>query len=356
LAIAGGRVYTLDYDGKSQERVLCLNGQDGTEIWSYAYQANSKTGGYVGPRATPAVFDGRVYTVGADGLLLCLDQNPPDKNGKLIWQHDLLHEFGGSMPGHGFACSPLVEGNLVIVFPGAKDASVAAFDRYDGTLVWKSMSDPAGYSSPVAADVAGIRQIICFTGLGVAGLQVTDGKQLWHFDWPTASFVNAATPIAVGDYVFISSGYHTGCALLHIVGHPGDLSIEPVYVKHRKLMRNHHMTCVLHDGFLYGDDDNGRNSLKCVDIRTGQERWASDKLGKHTLIYADGHLIALNEDGDLMLVEATPSGYHEHGRMKTICQGPQCLSLPALAGGRLYLRDHHHVTCLDLNVPSASLR
>lgn len=349
LSVVGNRAYLLDYDGKGFERVYCLDAATGNDIWVYRYETNRKGGGYAGPRATPTVFDGRVYTVGADGHFLCLEADPPDHQPKVLWEHMLMAEFNAPMPGHGAACSPLIEGDSVIVQPGGKDASVVAFDRKTGKMAWGSMSDPASYSSPVAATVAGVRQVIAFTARGVGGVRAADGNPLWHFTWATSFDVNAATPIVAGDYVFVSSGYGVGCALVHVSAtKDGGVEAKPVYVRKGKLMRNHHMTCVLRDGYLYGCDDSGRQELKCVDLRAGEEKWATEKVGKHTLIYADGHLIALNEEGTLVLAECSPKGYHEKGRLTGILSGSECWALPALANGRLYIRGHHDAFCLDL--------
>jgi outer membrane protein assembly factor BamB len=347
-AVAGGRVYTLDFDrDKGQERVLCLNAQTGTELWSYRYTADSQKNGYAGPRATPTIHDGKIYTVGADGLLLCLDENASNGQAHVLWKHDLAAEFQSQRPGHGFACSPLVEGELVIVQPGGPKASIVAFNRNDGKLVWKALDDMSGYSSPVAATAAGVRQIICFTGKGAAGVRAEDGGALWYFPWLTAFDTNAVTPVVAGDYAFFSSGYEAGCALLHLVAKGSEMKAVPVYIKRRRLMRNHHSTCVLHDDHLYGCDS-GRHDLKCVSLRSGEEKWATPKFGKHCLIYAAGHLIVLGEDGNLALVEANPKEFKEKGRMQSVLDSGECWALPALAGGFLYLRDHHNVVCLDL--------
>jgi outer membrane protein assembly factor BamB len=347
-SINEGRLYLMDSDATSKkERVLCRDADSGKEIWVYAYDVSYKgQGGYPGPRATPAIFAGRVYAVGYNGQLLCLDANAKSGESRLLWKHDLLEEFHANLPGWGVACSPLIESNLVIVQPGGPDASIVALDRMTGSLIWKALSDPSGYSSPVATTACGIRQVICFTGKGATGVRASDGTQLWYYSWPTQYDANIATPVVAGDYVFLSSDYGSGCALLHLAGRWSGVQAEPVYVKRNKLMRNHHMTCVFRDGYLYGCDS-GRGELKCIDLRTGQEKWAS-QIGKHSLIYADGHLIALTESGDLVLVEATPGAFLEKGRMKSLLQGPECWALPALAGGRLFVRDHSQLVCLDL--------
>jgi len=234
----------------------------------------------------------------------------------------------------------------VCVQPGGEKGSIAAFDRRTGQVAWHALSDVSGYSSPVAAMPAGVHQIICFTGVGVVGLRPADGGRLWQYPWSTANYGNIATPIVAGDYVFISSAYSTGCALLHLnSGKSGAVEVEPVYVKRNKLMRNHHSTCILHGDYLYGFDD---NILKCVDLRGGQEKWSNRSVGKGCVLYADGHLIVLSEDGTLSLVEATPAGFRQKGKLEKILQGSDCWSLPALAGGRLYLRDHTQLICLDV--------
>jgi outer membrane protein assembly factor BamB len=346
--VANGRVYTLDCDGeKSHERVLCLDARTGQEVWSYSYDADNKKNQYSGPRATPTIYEGKVYTVGSDGLLLCLLAEPPDNKPHVLWKHDLLDEFAAARPGHGFTCSPLIEGELVIVQPGGPGASVVAFNRNDGKLVWKALDDPSGYSSPIAATAAGARQIVCFTGKRTVGLRAEDGSLLWANPWLTAFDTNIATPIVAGDYVFFSSGYEAGCALLHLVANGRDMKAVPVYIKRRRLMRNHHSTCVLHEEHLYGCDS-GRHDLKCVSLRTGEEKWATPKFGKHCLIYAAGHLVLLGEDGSLALVEANPKEFKEKGQMQSVLDSGECWALPALAGGFLYLRDHHNVVCLDL--------
>jgi outer membrane protein assembly factor BamB len=347
LAITGGRVYTQDFkDGN--ERVICLDAETGKERWVHAYAAPySKLGnGYAGgPRATPTVHDGRIYTVGATGMFLCLEA-PLDRP-KLLWQHDLTDEFNGHLPQWGLAGSPLVEGDLVVVQPGGKDGSVAAFHRVTGEKVWSALVEAVGYSSPVAATMSGERQLLVFTGARLVGMRPKDGKELWSYTWQTSFDANIATPLVAGDLVFISSGYNHGCALLKIVADGGAFKAEEVFVRRNKLMRNHHMTCVFKDGFIYGYDD-GRNELKCVDLRTAKEAWSTNKLTKGCLILAEGHLLVMTQDGTLALVEATPDAFRLKGTIQGVLTGSDCWALPALADGRLYVRDHAKVVCLQV--------
>jgi len=352
IAVAKGRLFTMDRLG-NEERVLCFDAETGKELWAYRAPADYRPiEGYAeGPRATPTVHDGRVYTVGATGLFACLEAVPAEGRAKVLWQRHLIEQLQGDLPRWGMACSPLIEGELVIVQPGGSDGAVAAFERVSGKLVWRALTDASGYSSPVAATAAGVRQIICFTGEGLAGLRPSDGAQLWHFPWPTDHKANIATPIVAGDYVFISSSYQAGCALLHLQPDGAGVKAEPVFVRRNKVMRNHHASCVLHDGHLYGFDSSGfglQAVLKCLDFRTLEEKWhAGRNITKGTLIYADGHLIVLTEDGTLALVEATPEGYRKKSTMK-LFEGAQFWALPALAKGRLYVRSDKELVCLDL--------
>jgi outer membrane protein assembly factor BamB len=347
FAVTGGRVYTQDFE-EGNERVICLDAETGKELWVDAYPISygAFRGGYKGgPRATPTVDDGRIYTVGATGVFRCLEA-PGDKP-KLLWEHDLAKEFDATPPNWGVACSPLIEGDLAIVQPGGGDGTVVAFNRVTGVKVWSALSEATGYCSPIAGMVAGQRQLLAFTGVRLVGLRLSDGKELWDFPWQTSFNANIATPIIAGDVVFISSGYNTGCALLKITPSGERFKVEEVFVKRNKLMRNHHMTCVLKDQFIYGFDD-GRSELKCIDLRSAGEKWASAKLAKGCLILAEGHLIVQAQDGTLALVEATPEEFRLKGTLPELLSGADCWALPALAHGRLYVRDHSKVVCLQV--------
>jgi outer membrane protein assembly factor BamB len=350
LAVAAGRVYTLFQDG-DRETVVCWDADTGREQWRFPYPARYVNGFGSGPRATPTVDGDRVYTVGATGLFHCLDA----ATGKKLWEHDLLKECGAANLPWGVSFSPLVDGDLVFTNPGGPDGrSVAAFNKHNGKLVWQALDDPAGYSSPIAVTAAGVRQVVVFTGAGLVGMAPGDGKLFWRYPWETSYGVNAATPIffrarsgeRTHECLFISSGYGKGCALLEVMkGEGGAPEVKMVYENNR--MRNHFSSSVRLGDHVYGLDD---DRLTCMEVRTGQVAWQQRGLGKGALIAAGRHLIVLGEAGTLALVEAAPDAYHESARFD-VFQG-KCWTAPALAHGRLYLRDEKEVVCLDLRKKS----
>lgn len=349
-AVAEGRVYLLVQDG-DREAVVCWNADSGSELWRHRYPAlfsNPEAG--VGPHATPTIAGDRVYTVGATGQFFCLNA----ATGTVVWSHDLLKEFDVANQEYGVSFSPLIEGNLVVTMPGGTNGkSVAAFDCKDGRLIWSTGDERAGYSSPIAATLAGRRQLVVLTAEAVHGLAPEDGKPFWRFPWPSFKDCNVATPIAVGNYVFVSTGYNKGCALLEISPSPqpsppggegrvrGGFQARPVYEHNR--MRNHFSTCVLFQEHLYGFDE---SFLVCMELRTGKILWKKRGFGRGSLLIADSRLIVLGEHGNLALAEASPADYRELSACKLL--GDKCWSMPASAHGKLYVRDEEQILCLDV--------
>ncbi len=347
--VVGGRLYTLDYDAASKsERLICLDSNDGTPLWESSATVDYGRIGYpAGPRSTPAVHGGRVYTVGATGQFACTDANPAKGQPAVEhWRIDLAKEFNASMPQWGVACSPLIEGDLVIVQPGGKSGSVAAFDRISGEKKWSAGKNPSGYSSPVAATLAGERVILAMTGNALLGLRASDGKELFSYPWVTQFEGNIATPVAVDDYVFISSGYGKGCALLHVEKDGDTFRVTPpVYFRPGKLMRNHHSTCVFKDGYLYGFDD---GTLRCIDMRQGTEVWDARGLNKGSVILVDKYLVGVTETGTLFLAEANPEQFKLIEKKEGVLKGSDCWAAPVVADGKLYLRDNTRIVCFDV--------
>jgi outer membrane protein assembly factor BamB len=345
LAVAAGRAYTLMQDG-DDEAVICWDAETGRELWRFRYPAKYVNGQGSGPRSTPAVDGDLVYTVGATGRMYCLKTHPGSAGGEVVWSRDLLTEFYAKNLSWGVSFSPLVEGKLVYVNPGGPNGqSVAALDKYTGKTVWHALDDPAGYSSPVTATLAGKRQVIFFTAHELAGLSATDGTVYWRYPWKTDYDVNAATPLVAGDYVFVTSGYGHGCGLLKIEADSGGMAAHPVYLDGRRnaRLRSQFSSPVRYKGHLYGFNE---TELTCLDFRTGEVCWRQKGYDKGSLLVAGGRLIILGEFGRLALVETNPAGFHEISAVQFTEQ--KCWTVPALAAGRLYLREPGRVVCLDL--------
>jgi outer membrane protein assembly factor BamB len=225
---------------------------------------------------------------------------------------------------------------------GASGSSVAALDKRTGRVVWQGLDDAPGYSSPIAATLAGRHQVVFFTGDAVAGVDPADGRLLWRYPWETNYNCNIATPIVAGDYVYASSDYGKGCALLKITAGANQFSAERVYENNK--MRNHFSTSVLVGRHVYGFDESGY--LVCMDFASGQVPWKERGFNKGSLLAVGGQLIVLGENGKLALVEATPTGYHEKASFRASQQ--RCWTMPTLADGRLYVRDESKLTCYDV--------
>jgi outer membrane protein assembly factor BamB len=347
FAVEKGLAFTMLAQADGQEAVVCWNASDGKERWRHHYTPR-KTFDYGGPRATPTLDGSFLYTVSSAGNVLCLEKT----TGKVAWEYDLCSELGASPPKWGFACSPLIEDNQVFVMAGAPGGrSLVALDKHTGKLVWSAQDDPAGYSSPIAITVAGVRQIVFFTGKRLLGVTPA-GQLLWQLPWITSFDVNAATPLPIRarregkelDYLFVSSGYKKGCALVRITAQPnGSFTPEAVYESNELCCQ--FATPVRRGSYLYALDESPP-LLTCFDVRTGQVRWREPGFQKGSLLRINDDLLILGENGKLVLAEANPEKYVEKARCHPFRN--RCWTMPVLAEGRLYLRDQSRILCLDL--------
>jgi outer membrane protein assembly factor BamB len=334
-SVANGKLYTM---GNLEETdfVYCLDATSGKEIWKHDYSCSAKDpNGYHGTRCTPTVDGDRVFTVSREGHFFCLNS----ADGKVLWSKEFKKDFGAKPPTWGFAGSPLVEKNLVLVEVGGVGASVVAFNKQNGNVVWKNGNDGVGYSSLLAYDYNKQRNLAVFAKDAIVGRAMAGGAELWRFPWKTSYGVNAATPIVVDDKIFISSGYNFGCALLQFSSHP------PKVLWQNKNMRNHVNSCVLWKDHLYGFDD---NELKCLEFETGAVKWGSKTFGKGSLILADGKLIVYSDNGRLAVVEASPAGFKQISNAQ-ILGGRSTWSAPVLANGKIYCRSLENLVCLDVS-------
>ena len=310
-------------------------------------ELRSALGGYRsgngnGPRGTPAVDGSNVYALGALGDLSCLDA----QTGKTIWHVNLVRDFSGRMPGSGYCESPLIVDNLVIVSPGSEQGTVLALDKSTGKKVWQSseVKEQADYASAVAAEIAGKKQVVQFARESVFGIDLTNGKLMWRYTAPASPNANCCTPIIDGDFVFASSSYGTGGGLARISA-KGALQ-EATEVYFQKKMSCHYGGMVKVGDFVYSNAD---GPLVCMDFKTGKIRWQARSVGKGSILAADGMLYLVSEGHELALVEATPDKYREHSRFKSPTTKAAVLSHPALADGKLFVREQGVLTAYDLH-------
>jgi outer membrane protein assembly factor BamB len=341
--VADGKLILFHRVG-DKDVVACLDAATGKERWQFAYPTSyqDQLGKGDGPRATPVIAGSRVYTLGAQGRLHCLDLD----SGKKIWDRSLVEEYKVPPSYFGVGTTPLVEGKLVLVNVGGPKAGIVAFDRDTGKEAWRATDDGASYSSPVAATLGGKRTAVFFTRQGVVLLDPKTGAVRYTKRWRARynASVNAATPLVIGDLVFFSASYETGALLLKV----GSDKVEEVWSGDEE-MSNHYATCVHHKGFLcgfHGRQEPGA-ALRCVELKTGKVRWTRPRYGCGSMVLADGRLIILTERGDLVLAEPTPQEYRELARVH-VFDAPPCRAQIALADGRLFARDGAKLMCWGL--------
>jgi outer membrane protein assembly factor BamB len=244
------------------------------------------------------------------------------------------------------ACSPLLEGNAVILNIGGKQgAGIVAFDKDNGRVLWRATDAEASYSSPVAASIGGRRYVFMFNREGLVTLSPSDGRVLSEFPWRPSihASVNAATPLVIGDTIFVSTSYGRGAILLRFQesGHKKIWAGDDI-------LSSHYATSVHHDGFLYGFDGRQEQGcvLRCVERDTGKIRWSEEGLGAGSVLVANGQLLILTERGELIQTPAKPQGFQPDGRAQIL--GFQVRAYPALAQGRFYARSKSQLVCVDL--------
>jgi outer membrane protein assembly factor BamB len=343
-AVVGDRIFTLGTREKD-EYALALNAADGKPVWATKVGPIAKGGppgaAYPGPRATPTVDGDRVYVLGSDGDLVCLDTA-----GKEQWRKNLEKDLGGKRGIWDFSESPLIDGDVLICTPGGPSASLAALNKKTGEVIWSATVPEGGeaaYASPIIAEAGGVKEYVQFLRNGVASVAAKDGKFMWLFGREPTS-TNCSTPIFHDGCVFEShSGPGgSGCALLRLT--PDAPGYKAEYFK--KTLGNHHGGMVLIGDYVYGTT---QTVLACVDLKTGDEKWKDRSVGKGSIAAADGRLYVRGEKGAVALVEATPDGYKERGKFDQPSRSKwPAWPHPVIANGKLYLRDDDVLLCYDV--------
>ncbi len=332
VSLVGDLMYTMgNVDGG--EQVIALDRSTGKIVWKTRNGDEYTEGQGNGPRGTPTVIDGKVYSLGGNGDLSCLDA----ESGKVVWQGNILKEFGGGNITWGISESVLIDDGKVICSPGGKDATVVALDAMTGKVIWKSQvpeQPAASYASPVVATIGKVKQYVIFTSKGICGVRASDGEPLWGQNASSNGTANCATPLVVDNYVFSSSDYGTGAELVELKAQGKSIEAKQVYFT--KDMKNHHGGMVFLDGYVYGS--NG-DMLSCVELKTGKPTWRERSM-KGSVAYADKKIVFRNEQGPVVLLAADSGEYKELGRFDQPDRSDRpAWAHPVIADGKLYLRD-----------------
>jgi outer membrane protein assembly factor BamB len=340
FVVAEGMAFTIE-QRRRQEIVAAYDVETGRELWTHGSDAEFiESMGGDGPRATPTWEAGRLWALGAEGDLRCFDA----KTGKLHWSRNILTDNGASNLQWGMAAAPLIVDDKVVVLPGGRSGkSVVAYNKLTGAPVWKSLNDTQAYVSPMLVTLAGKRQILVETANRVVGLAVEDGSLLWESSWNTDMGINCSQPIVIdANRFFLSSGYGKGAALVAISNSGEGLTARKVW--ENSSMKNKFNSSVLYEGNVYGLDE---GILTCVDASTGERKWKGGRYGYGQVILASGHLVVITDTGDLVLVKATPDKHTEVAKFSAI-EG-KTWNYPAIAEGRLLVRNQTQMACFDLS-------
>ena len=321
VSVAGDRIFTTGNfdDGQS---AVAIDATDGNTLWRQPITKGVPKHSYEGSRSTPTVDADRLYVVSSDGRIVCLSAD----DGSEIWSRDFKDWDGALMSGWGFSESPLVDGDHVICTPGGKRGMLVCLDKMTGEQVWSAVLDSsdldsgasnlnagAGYASVVISNGGGVKQYVQFIGRGLIGVRASDGEVLWCYSRVGNRTANISTAIVDGDFVFGSSGYSTGSALLKLsAAANGGVDAKEVYWLGSKELQNKHGGMTLVDGYIYCGHGNGSGLPICVEMATGEIAWGPERAkgkGETSLVYADGHLVWRRQDGTVILAKATPEAF-----------------------------------------------
>ena len=336
VTVADGRVYATGNTGKktNTDIVYCFDAVTGEEKWTHTYPCPLEPKYYEGGTlGSPTVDGDKVYTLSKMGSLFCLNT----ANGKVIWQKELNKDMGNELPTWHFSSSALIVGDMLVLNIG--DAGLA-LNKNTGATIWSNGKGKCGYATPVPFVMDGQPGLAIFGMDSIIAVSPTDGKKLWQFPWKTKHDVNSADPIIHENYVFISSGYGRGCAVLEVNGSDVGTLWES------KVMRNHMNCCVFYGGYLYGFDE---SEFKCILPDDGTEQWGDKSLGKGALVMSvDGRIIAMSDKGELVIAQADPQQFKVLARAQVLPKG-KCWTSPTLANGKIYARNAAgDLVCIDV--------
>jgi outer membrane protein assembly factor BamB len=358
-AVANGRVYITDRErNKRNERILCLDAETGNIIWKHEHPARYTVSYDAGPRATPVVHDGMVYTIGAVGHMFCFTAN----TGKIVWQKQFQEDYGTKLPIWGMAASPLVDGDQLITLVGGEDALVVSFDLKTGKENWRSLNDKQiGYCPPVIHEFGGKRQLIIWHPESVTALEPKTGKQIWDVPFPVRAGLTVPMPRKIGNQLFVTAFYN-GPMMLNVTADSAEIAWKGTSDNERQTDGLHSImpTPVVTQENIFGICSYGQ--LRGLKTSTGERLWetldatGSGRWWNAFIIPHEDRFFLHNEQGDLIIAKMSSAGYEELSRAKLVEPTRKVgrrltiWSHPAFAMKSVFARNDKEIVRVDLSV------
>jgi outer membrane protein assembly factor BamB len=354
VAVANGKIYTLGQI-KGDTNLVAVDQATGKQLWTLPVGPGQ-------PNCTPTIDGELAFALGREGDLVCCNA----ETGKEIWRKNFGKDFGGKMmSGWGYSESPLVDGDRLICTPGAPDAEIMALNKRTGDVIWKSAApsdwggtrgkEGAAYSSIVVSNGAGVKQYVQLTGRGIVSVAADDGRVLWTYNKVANGTANIPTPIVIDDYIFCSSGYGTGAALLQLSKEGSGVVADEKYFLKADEMQNHHGGMVRVGDYIYCGHGHNNGFPWCVEWKTGKRMWPQTRgagEGSAAVLYADGLLFFRYENGEMALIEADPKEYKLVSHFKLASVKGRSWPHPVIVDGKLYIRDQDSLLCYDVRSKS----
>ena len=352
ISVSHDRVYTMDRPAEPAdiERIVCFDAKTGDSLWAHQYEAVYGELDYgKGPRCTPTVHDGRVYTLGAVGHLHCLDA----ARGNVLWSKDLKADYHAFQPTWGFASSTVIHEDKVIIHAGLQPGGCyVALDRKTGDEIWRAGNDSTGYGTPIVIRHAGVEQLVGWTPEHIIGISLDDGTILWQQPYKVTYGVSITTPIFHNHTVLVC-GYWEGSKAIRLGQLPQDAAL---LWEENRFLRGVMSQPLYRDGYVYLLDKS--NGLVCFELATSKVIWTDtnrmtprgrNPQANMVWLGESDRAVVLNSNGELLLIRLSPKGYEELSRKKII---GETWAHPAFAGEFIYARDDSQITCWPLTTES----
>lgn len=344
ILVDGGRLFTM-YRSEEKERVICLDAATGKTLWEHAYESAPREGHGDqfgrGPRATPLLTGGKLYTIGVSGMMYCLDA----QSGSVLWSKDFRGDLGDHIRFGGYSSSPIEYKDTIILLPGTKGKALVALNKSDGAIVWKNLDFENGYSTPRIMEIHGEDQLVTFMASEVIGADPDNGELKWQYPCVNQWKENIVMPLLIDENTLLISSVQAGTTGLKITKTGDKFAAEKLWAT--KKIQLYHGTPVLLDDHMYAVTGlRGPFFMSALNTKTGKVAWRKRGIGKSNVVYADGKLIILDEDGKMMLATASPEDFAVVSEV-TILQN-RAWTAPTIVGKTLYVRDEKKIVALDL--------